>query len=114
MMGASQDCPRLHGATASKQRCSTDQSVAPEVQAILTDAAGVLRSLHGNVGGLSPAAIALRTGLPRSTVGSLLVALELEGFVERSSSSCRVRLGASLLRLAAAAGDIDAVPRRDA
>jgi DNA-binding IclR family transcriptional regulator len=81
---------------------AADQSNAAASGAIqvISRAAQVLRALEGEPAGLSLTHLAERTGLPRSTVHRLLVALEVEGFVAAASPGGRMRLGQELVRLA--------------
>ena len=68
---------------------------------VITRAAAILRALEGMPDGLSLAQIAGRVGLARSTVQRLAGALEAEQLLIAASPNGRVRLGPSLLRLAA-------------
>jgi DNA-binding IclR family transcriptional regulator len=80
-------------------------SVPPDgkgVIQVLSRATNVLRALHGEEAGLSLSQIAVRAGLPRSTVHRLITALEHEGLVAAASPTGRMRIGPELLRLAGA------------
>lgn len=61
----------------------------------------VLRALEGNSGGMSLSQIAGRAGLPRSTVQRIVASLEAEKLLSVAPGGSGVRLGATLLRLAA-------------
>lgn len=76
------------------------RSPKSEVQ-VLSRAAMVLRSLENRPEGLSLGAIALRVGLPRSTVQRLVNALEAESLVIVVAPRGGVRLGPGALRLSA-------------
>jgi DNA-binding IclR family transcriptional regulator len=67
---------------------------------VISRAVQLLQALNGERDGLSLSQLAARTGLPRSTVHRLLVALEVEGFVAAASPTGRMRLGPALLQLA--------------
>lgn len=63
--------------------------------------AAVLRTLEGKPGGMSLSQIASGAGLPRSTVQRIVASLEAEQLLSVAPGGSGVRLGASLLRLAA-------------
>lgn len=63
--------------------------------------AAVLRALEGRPGGMSLSQIAAGASLPRSTVQRIVASLEAEQLLSVSPGGSGVRLGASLLRLAA-------------
>src|SRR6266849_7295891 len=62
-----------------------------------------MRALEGESSGLSLGQIAERVGLARSTVQRIVAALEAEKLLIAASPSGRVRLGPTILRLAASA-----------
>lgn len=68
---------------------------------MITRVAAVLRALEGNTGGMSLAQIAGSVGLPRSTVQRIVTSLEAEKLLSVAPGGSGVRLGATLLRLAA-------------
>ncbi|MCQ4158421.1 IclR family transcriptional regulator [Roseomonas sp. GC11] len=68
---------------------------------VIARAAAVLRALEGEAEGLSLAALARATGLPRSTVQRLVTALQAQQMVAPLEG--RLRLGPALARLAGAA-----------
>lgn len=68
---------------------------------VIARAAAILRALENEASGLSLGQIAQRVGLARSTVQRIVAALETEKLVIAASPTGRVRLGPTLLRLAA-------------
>jgi len=68
---------------------------------VIARAAGILRALEGEDEGLSLGQIAQRVGLARSTVQRIVASLENEKILIAASPNGRVRLGPTLLRLAA-------------
>jgi IclR family transcriptional regulator, acetate operon repressor len=86
------------------QSPEAEDSPAAERQGIqvIARAAAVLRALERRPDGLSLGELAKVVSLPRSTVQRLVDALDNEGFVLAASSSSGVRLGPTLLALAAA------------
>ena len=68
---------------------------------VIARAAQILRALEGEDAGLSLGEIAKRVGLARSTVQRIVASLETEKLVVAASPNGRVRLGPTLLRLAA-------------
>jgi len=68
---------------------------------MITRVAAVLRALEGNAGGMSLSQIAGSAGLPRSTVQRIVASLEAEKLLSVAPGGSGVRLGATLLRLAA-------------
>jgi len=86
------------GARASK----TKSPVQSQVQ-VIARAAAILRALEHEAAGLSLGQIAQRVGLARSTVQRIVAALEAEKFLIAASPNGRVRLGPTILRLAASA-----------
>jgi DNA-binding IclR family transcriptional regulator len=68
---------------------------------VIARAAAILRALENEASGLSLGQIAQRVGLARSTVQRIVAALESEKLVIAASPTGRVRLGPTLLRLAA-------------
>jgi IclR family transcriptional regulator, acetate operon repressor len=70
---------------------------------VIARAAAILRALEDEAAGLSLGQIALRVKLARSTVQRIVAALEAEKFLIAASPNGRVRLGPTILRLAASA-----------
>jgi len=70
---------------------------------VIARAAAILRSLEEQPSGLSLGAIAQRVGLARSTVQRIVAALAAEKLLIAASPTGRVRLGPTILRLAASA-----------
>jgi DNA-binding IclR family transcriptional regulator len=70
---------------------------------VIARAAAILRALEDEAAGLSLGQIAQRVNLARSTVQRIVAALEAEKFLIAASPSGRVRLGPTILRLAASA-----------
>jgi len=68
---------------------------------VIARAACILRALEGEDAGLSLGQIAQRVGLARSTVQRIVASLEHEKILIAASPNGRVRLGPTLLRLAA-------------
>ncbi|MBK5959615.1 hypothetical protein CCR97_15580 [Rhodoplanes elegans] len=68
---------------------------------VITRAAAILRALEDQPAGLSLGQIAQRVDLARSTVQRIVAALEAEKLLIAASPNGRVRLGPTLLRLAA-------------
>jgi DNA-binding IclR family transcriptional regulator len=68
---------------------------------VIARAASILRALEDENAGLSLGQIAQRVNLPRSTVQRIVAALEAEKLVIAATPSGRVRLGPTILRLAA-------------
>ncbi len=95
---------RTVGSTASAGRSMTAPARLGSA-ATLTATTRVLRALEGAAAGLTPAAIALRAGVPKPTSDAVLAALEHEGFVDRAPIGRRFRIGDCLLRIAASAGE---------
>jgi DNA-binding IclR family transcriptional regulator len=79
------------------QRVGNDKS---QVQ-VIARAAAILRSLEEEAAGLSLGQIAQRVNLARSTVQRIVAALQAEKLVIAASPTGRVRLGPTILRLAA-------------
>jgi DNA-binding IclR family transcriptional regulator len=80
-----------------------DQQVASEKSQVqvIARAAAILRALEEETAGLSLGQIAQRVGLARSTVQRIVAALLAEKLVMAASPNGRVRLGPTILRLAA-------------
>jgi DNA-binding IclR family transcriptional regulator len=80
-----------------------DQRVASEKSQVqvIARAAAILRALEEETAGLSLGQIAQRVGLARSTVQRIVAALETEKLVIAATPNGRVRLGPTILRLAA-------------
>jgi len=68
---------------------------------VIARAATILRALEDESGGLSLGQIAQRVNLARSTVQRIVAALECEKLVIAATPNGRVRLGPTILRLAA-------------
>lgn len=79
------------------QRVGSDKS---QVQ-VIARAAAILRALEDEAAGLSLGQIAQRVNLARSTVQRIVAALQTEKLVIAASPTGRVRLGPTILRLAA-------------
>jgi len=79
------------------QRVTSEKS---QVQ-VIARAAAILRALEEETAGLSLGQIAQRVGLARSTVQRIVAALQAEKLVMAASPNGRVRLGPTILRLAA-------------
>jgi IclR family transcriptional regulator, acetate operon repressor len=79
------------------QRVGNDKS---QVQ-VIARAAAILRALEDESSGLSLGQIAGRVNLARSTVQRIVAALQAEKLVIAASPNGRVRLGPTILRLAA-------------
>jgi DNA-binding IclR family transcriptional regulator len=92
-------------------RTSNDKAAAktpprgqPQSQVqVIARAAAILRALEDEAAGLSLGQIAQRVNLARSTVQRIVAALEAEKFLIAASPTGRVRLGPTILRLAASA-----------
>jgi DNA-binding IclR family transcriptional regulator len=80
-----------------------DQQVASQKSQVqvIARAAAILRALEEETTGLSLGQIAQRVGLARSTVQRIVAALLAEKLVMAASPNGRVRLGPTILRLAA-------------
>jgi DNA-binding IclR family transcriptional regulator len=70
---------------------------------VIARAAAILHALEDEADGLSLAQIAQRVNLARSTVQRIVAALAAEKFLIAASPNGRVRLGPTILRLAASA-----------
>jgi len=70
---------------------------------VISRAAGILRLLGQDTGGLSLGQIAGRVKLPRSTVQRIVAALAVEGFISTEKGSGGIRLGPEIQSLAQAA-----------
>jgi DNA-binding IclR family transcriptional regulator len=68
---------------------------------VIARAASILRALEGENSGLSLGQISQRVGLARSTVQRIVASLESEKILIAASPNGRVRLGPTLVRLAA-------------
>ena len=90
---------------ASQQAASQQKETSPEKSQVqvIARAAAILRALESEPTGLSLGAIAQRVGLARSTVQRIVAALATEKLLMPASPSGRVRLGPTILRLAASA-----------
>jgi DNA-binding IclR family transcriptional regulator len=99
---------RGHGVKAVGGRVLSDkaEAKAPQSQSqvqVIARAAAILRALEDEAAGLSLGQIAQRVNLARSTVQRIVAALEAEKFLIAASPTGRVRLGPTILRLAASA-----------
>ena len=92
---------RGRGGLLSDKTDATGQSQS-QVQ-VIARAAAILRALEDEAEGLSLGQIAQRVNLARSTVQRIVAALEAEKFLIAASPNGRVRLGPTILRLAASA-----------
>src|SRR3974390_1665459 len=90
----SRPCP---GAASMNRHVTNDKS---QVQ-VIARAATILRALEEENAGLSLGQIAQRVNLARSTVQRIVAALETEKLVIAATPNGRVRLGPTILRLAA-------------
>ena len=86
----------------SERREEQRDSDKSQVQ-VIARAAAILRALEEQPVGLSLGQIAQRVDLARSTVQRIVAALEAEKLVIAASPTGRVRLGPTILRLAASA-----------
>jgi len=84
-------------------RASNDQTRVQSQVQVIARAAAILRALEDEAAGLSLGQIAQRVNLARSTVQRIVAALQAEKFLIAASPNGRVRLGPTILRLAAAA-----------
>ncbi len=85
-----------------KVKAEASGQAASQVQ-VIARAAAILRALEDEPVGLSLGQIAQRVNLARSTVQRIVAALEAEKFLIAASPTGRVRLGPTILRLAASA-----------
>jgi DNA-binding IclR family transcriptional regulator len=83
-------------------RAPSDKSDKSQVQ-VIARAAAILRVLEDETDGLSLGQIAQRVDLARSTVQRIVGALAAEKFLIAATPTGRVRLGPTILRLAASA-----------
>src|SRR5689334_12557813 len=88
--------------SSQSQLQSPSQVPQSQVQ-VIARAAAILRALEDEAAGLSLGQIAQRVNLARSTVQRIVAALEAEKFLIAASPNGRVRLGPTILRLAASA-----------
>src|SRR5882757_9153413 len=95
--------PRVAGDNARDPSQPKDKSQEKSQVQVIARAAAILRALEGEPTGLSLGAIAQRVGLARSTVQRIVAALATEKLLMAASPSGRVRLGPTILRLAASA-----------
>ena len=75
---------------------------------VVARAAAIMRAVEGEAAGLSVGQIALKVGLPRSTVQRVVGALATEGLLISGGRAERVRLGPLVFRLASSVAN-DAV-----
>jgi DNA-binding IclR family transcriptional regulator len=91
-------------ALGDKPEVKTPQQGQSQSQVqVIARAAAILRALEDEAAGLSLGQIAQRVNLARSTVQRIVAALEAEKFLIAASPTGRVRLGPTILRLAASA-----------
>ncbi len=91
-------------ASSDKAEAKTQPHGQPQSQVqVIARAAAILRALEDEAAGLSLGQIAQRVNLARSTVQRIVAALEAEKFLIAASPTGRVRLGPTILRLAASA-----------
>jgi DNA-binding IclR family transcriptional regulator len=91
-------------AAKSQPRDQSQSHVQSQSQVqVIARAAAILRALEDEAAGLSLGQIAQRVNLARSTVQRIVAALEAEKFLIAASPTGRVRLGPTILRLAASA-----------
>src|SRR5262245_29053091 len=95
------DKSRVGGDTAQAPRQQRPQDKS-QVQ-VIARAAAILRALEEQPAGLSLGQIAQRVALARSTVQRIVAALAAEKLLIAASPTGRVRLGPTILRLAASA-----------
>jgi DNA-binding IclR family transcriptional regulator len=95
------DKSRVGGETAQAPRHTRPQDKS-QVQ-VIARAAAILRALEEQPAGLSLGQIAQRVALARSTVQRIVAALAAEKLLIAASPTGRVRLGPTILRLAASA-----------
>ena len=93
---------RATGTRASIDKSGAKSGDKSQVQ-VIARAAAILRILEDEMEGLSLGQIAQRVNLARSTVQRIVGALAAEKFLIAASPSGRVRLGPTILRLAASA-----------
>ncbi|HEX4409710.1 MAG TPA: IclR family transcriptional regulator [Xanthobacteraceae bacterium] len=86
----------------AKTRKAPPRQVPNRIQ-VIARAASILRALENEAEGLSLGQIAQRVKLARSTVQRIVAALAAEKFLIAASPNGRVRLGPTILRLAASA-----------
>jgi len=92
------------GRTSDKGVAKSQPQTQPQSQVqVIARAAAILRALEDEAAGLSLGQIAQRVNLARSTVQRIVAALEAEKFLIAASPNGRVRLGPTILRLAASA-----------
>src|SRR5215469_5171489 len=93
---------RMRAARASGDKSGDKGQDKSQVQ-VIARAAAILRVLEDEMDGLSLGQIAQRVNLARSTVQRIVGALAAEKFLIAASPNGRVRLGPTILRLAASA-----------
>ncbi len=93
---------RVRAARGSSDRSGDKSNDKSQVQ-VIARAAAILRVLEDEMDGLSLGQIAQRVNLARSTVQRIVGALAAEKFLIAASPNGRVRLGPTILRLAASA-----------
>jgi DNA-binding IclR family transcriptional regulator len=86
-----------------RARAASDKNQDKSQVQVIARAAAILRALEEQPAGLSLGAIAQRVGLARSTVQRIVAALAAEKLLIAASPTGRVRLGPTILRLAASA-----------
>jgi DNA-binding IclR family transcriptional regulator len=87
----------------SGARVANDKSQEKSQVQVIARAAAILRALEEQPAGLSLGQIAQRVELARSTVQRIVAALAVEKLLIAASPTGRVRLGPTILRLAASA-----------
>jgi len=90
------------GARALNDKIKARRQSQGQVQ-VIARAAAILRALEDEAAGLSLGQIAQRVNLARSTVQRIVAALAAEKLLIAASPNGRVRLGPTILRLAASA-----------
>jgi len=93
---------RAVGERVLREKAEAKAQPQSQVQ-VIARAAAILRALEDEAAGLSLGQIAQRVNLARSTVQRIVAALEAEKFLIAASPTGRVRLGPTILRLAASA-----------
>jgi DNA-binding IclR family transcriptional regulator len=86
-----------------RARAASERNQDKSQVQVIARAAAILRALEEQPAGLSLGAIAQRVGLARSTVQRIVAALAAEKLLIAASPTGRVRLGPTILRLAASA-----------
>jgi DNA-binding IclR family transcriptional regulator len=95
-----QDQPRI---AAQRRRAGGERNQDKSQVQVIARAAAILRALEEQPAGLSLGQISQRVALARSTVQRIVAALAAEKLLIAASPTGRVRLGPTILRLAASA-----------